>query len=126
MEKPKILIVEDDYDTLLFLRAFLKDNFEIEDCVSNEDFYKKIEKFKFDLIIMDIAIKGNKNGLQITRETRTSDKYKHIPILCLSAHVMEQDRRNALNAGADKFLPKPVANHILMKTIIELLKKNSS
>ncbi|MCL5030654.1 MAG: response regulator [Bacteroidetes bacterium] len=123
MEIPKILIVEDDYDTLQFLRLFLQNNFEIKDCGSNEGFYELIENFNFDLIIMDIAIKGNKNGLQITREMKTSDKYKHIPILCLSAHVMEQDRRNALTAGADKFLPKPVANHILMKTILGLLKK---
>ena len=123
MEKQKILIVEDDYETLIFLRFLLKNNFEILDCGSNDDFYEKIEKHAFDLIIMDIAIKGNKNGLQITKEIKTSDKYKHIPILCLSAHVMPQDKRNALEAGANKFLPKPIANHILLNTILELLKK---
>ncbi len=123
MNRSKILIVEDDYDTLQFLRLLLEKYYDIEDCRTDESFNELIDKLTFDLIIMDIAIKGYKNGLQITREMKSSNKYKHIPILCLSAHVMEQDKRNAIDAGVDKFLPKPVANCALLKTISELLQK---
>ena len=70
---------------------------------------------------MDIAIKGHKDGLQITREIKNSDSYKNIPILCLSAHVLESDKENALNAGVDKFLAKPVSNQILMETINSMI-----
>jgi DNA-binding response OmpR family regulator len=121
MEKLKILIVEDDYDTLTFLNFFLGKKFDIETCRTDEEFYSAIKKCYYDLIIMDIAIKGRKNGLQITKEIKNSNEYKNIPVLCISAHVMETDKENALNAGVDKFLSKPVSNSVLMETINNMI-----
>ncbi|MGA7723010.1 MAG: response regulator [Ignavibacteriaceae bacterium] len=121
MEKSKILIVEDDYDTLTFLNFFLGKKFNLETCRTDEEFYTAIKKCFYDLIIMDIAIKGRKNGLQITKELKDSDEYRSIPILCISAHVMESDKENAFNAGVDKFLSKPVSNTVLMETINNMI-----
>jgi CheY-like chemotaxis protein len=121
MEKSKILIVEDDYDTLTFLNFFLGKKFDIETCRTDEEFYTAIKKSFYDLIIMDIAIKGRKNGLQITKELKDSVEYRSIPILCISAHVMESDKENAFNAGVDKFLSKPVSNTVLMETINNMI-----
>ena len=121
MEKPKILIVEDDYDTLMFLNLFLGKKFDIETCRTDEEFYKIINKWCYDLIIMDIAIRGRKDGLQITKELKNSAEFKSIPVLCVSAHVMERDRENAMLAGVDKFLAKPVSNALLMETINNML-----
>jgi CheY-like chemotaxis protein len=121
MEKSKILIVEDDYDTLTFLNFFLGKKFDLETCRTDEEFYTAIKKCFYDLIIMDIAIKGRKNGLQITKELKDSDEYRSIPILCISAHVMESDKENAFNAGVDKFLSKPVSNTVLMETINNMI-----
>ena len=98
MEKLKILIVEDDYDTLTFLNLLLGKKFDIETCRTDEEFYVVIKKWCYDLIIMDIAIQGHKDGLQITKELKNSDEYKSIPILCISAHVMERDKENAFQS----------------------------
>jgi len=121
MEKLKILIVEDDYDTLAFLKLLLGKKFDIETCRTDEEFYVVIKKWRYDLIIMDIAIRGNKDGLQITRELKNSGEYKSIPVLCISAHVMERDRENAFRAGVDKFLAKPVSNKVLIETIDDMI-----
>jgi DNA-binding response OmpR family regulator len=121
MDKSKLLIVEDDFDTLTFLKLFLGKKFDIEACRSDEEFYEIIRKCNYNLIIMDIAIKGRKDGLQITRELKNSEEYKNIPVLCLSAHVLEKDKENALKAGVDKFLPKPVSNQVLMETINSMI-----
>ncbi|MDR3627515.1 MAG: response regulator [Ignavibacteriaceae bacterium] len=121
MDRSKILIVEDDFDTLTFLKLFLGKKFDIEACRSDEEFYEIIGKCCYNLIIMDIAIKGRKDGLQITRELKSAGQYKNIPVLCLSAHVLEKDKENALKAGVDKFLPKPVSNQLLMETINSLI-----
>ncbi|PIS44623.1 MAG: DNA-binding response regulator, partial [Ignavibacteria bacterium CG08_land_8_20_14_0_20_37_9] len=43
------------------------------------------------------------------------------PIVCYSAHVFSQDKMNALNAGADIFLAKPVSKEILVETIEKAL-----
>lgn len=121
MDRSKVLIVEDDFDTLTFLKLFLGKKFDIEACRSDEEFYEVLGKCCYNLIIMDIAIKGRKDGLQLTRELKNSEEYKNIPVLCLSAHVLEKDKDNALKAGVDKFLPKPVSNQVLMETINSLI-----
>ncbi len=125
ISRAKILIVEDDHDTQLFLDLFLGRSFDLEMCRSNQTFYEKIKAFKFDLILWDIAAKGRKNDLQIIREIKNSGEHKDIPVICLSAHVLEKDKNNAIEAGADVFLPKPVSNDLLLESIIKLLTKRN-
>lgn len=121
MEKLKILIVEDDYDTLTFLNLLLGKKFDIETCRTDEEFYVVIKKWCYNLIIMDIAIRGHKDGLQLTKELKNSNEYKGIPVLCISAHVMEKDKENAFKAGVNKFLAKPVSNKVLIETIDDMI-----
>jgi CheY-like chemotaxis protein len=122
MNKSKILIVEDDNDTQKFLKLFLGKKFEIEVCNSDITFYESIKNTKFDLIIMDISIKGSKNGLQLTKELKNSENFKYIPIICLTAHIFDADRKNAYLAGADLFLGKPISNDLLLQTIESFIK----
>ncbi len=122
-KKPKILITEDDFENQKFLEMFLKRNFDVYICDSAQSFYDNINNTKFDLVLMDISLKGNKNGLELTEELRKIPAYKNIPVVCLSAHAFKKDRENAFNAGVDIFLTKPVENKILLNTLLELIKK---
>ena len=119
--KPKLLVVEDDYENQKFLQIFLKRKFDLEICDNSESFYEKIGQSQFDIILMDISLKGKKDGLQLTRELREKDEYKSIPIVGLSAHAFQRDKDNAYNAGIDIFLTKPVQNDVLMDTLLKAL-----
>lgn len=123
VKKPKLLIVEDDYENQKFLQIFLKRQFELEICDNADSFYKKIEDNDFDIILMDISLRGKKDGLQLTRELREKSDYKNIPIVGLSAHAFQRDKDNAYNAGIDVFLTKPVQNDVLMNTLLKTLKE---
>ena len=123
--KPKLLIVEDDYENQKFLQIFLKRKFEIEICDSSESFYKRLDESKFDIILMDISLRGKKDGLQLTRELREMDEYHNLPIVGLSAHAFQRDKDNAYNAGVDVFLTKPVQNDVLMDTLTKTLEKKT-
>ena len=118
-KKPKLLITEDDFENQKFLEMFLRRNFEVEVCDSDQSFYEHLNKIKFDIILMDISLRGNKNGLELTKELRNMPGYEKIPVVCLSAHAFKKDRDNALNAGADAFLTKPVENKLLLNTLLE-------
>ncbi len=122
-KKPKILVTEDDFENQKFLEMFLKRNFDVYICDSAESFYDNIKNVKFDLVLMDISLKGNKNGLELTEELKNMPGYENIPVVCLSAHAFKKDRENAFNAGVDVFLTKPVENKILLNTLLDLLKK---
>lgn len=121
--KPKILVTEDDYENQKFLEMFLRRKFEVSICDSEQSFYEKLKNNKFDIILMDISLRGNKNGLELTRELRKIKGYENVPVICLSAHAFKKDRENALDAGVDVFLTKPVENNVLMNTLVESLSK---
>ena len=123
--KPKLLVVEDDYENQKFLQIFLRRVFDIEICDSGETFYEKLNNSKFDIILMDISLRGKKDGLQLTREIRQTEEYKNLPVVGLSAHAFQRDKDNAYNAGVDVFLTKPVQNDVLMDTLIKTLNKKS-
>ncbi|MCF8240640.1 MAG: response regulator [Melioribacteraceae bacterium] len=124
-KKPKLLVVEDDYENQKFLQIFLKRKFKLEICDSSDTFYEKLKEQDFDIILMDISLRGKKDGLQLTRELREMPKYKDLPIVGLSAHAFQRDKDNAYNAGVNQFLTKPVQNDVLMDTLVNEYEKHS-
>lgn len=124
-EKPLLLIVEDDFENQKFLQFFLRKYFRIEVCDSAETFYQKMKEHKFDIILMDISLRGKKDGLQITKEIRKSSEYADIPIVGLSAHAFQKDKDNAYDAGVDLFITKPVQNDVLLDSLYNTLSQKT-
>lgn len=73
-----------------------------------------------DLILMDMSL-PDMNGVDVTRELRTSGPSQSIPIIMLTAHAREQDRKLAMAAGCDEFETKPVDFKLLVQKIDSLL-----
>ncbi len=117
-KKPKLLIVEDDFENQKFLELFMRRKFDVASCDSADTFYAQLKKQKFDIFLMDISLRGNKDGLQLTRELREMEEYKDVPIVGLSAHAFQRDKENAKKAGVDTFLTKPIQNDVLMKQVL--------
>lgn len=124
--KPRILITEDDIENQRFLKMFLGRNFIADICDSDVSLYEHLNSREYDVILMDISLKGNKNGLELTRELKSNLKYKNIPIVCLTAHAFKKDYDNAMKAGVDIFLTKPVDNHILLQTLLDAAHKKNT
>ncbi len=121
-EKPRLLITEDDFENQKFLQLFLKKYFMVDICDSSESFYNLMGREKYDIILMDISIKGDKNGLDLTREVRNNPDFSEIPVVCYTAHAFNKDRINALDAGCDIYLSKPSDIHTLLNALFDLLK----
>lgn len=122
-QKPRLLITEDDYENRKFLELFLKKYFTIDICDSSESFYALMNKGKYDIILMDISIKGKKDGLELTRELKNDPNYSNIPVICYTAHAFNKDRLNALDAGCDAYLSKPSDIHTLLNSLFDLLRE---
>jgi len=119
--KPRLLITEDDVENQKFLQFFLKRYFYVETCDSSDTFYEKINKNMYDVILMDISIKGNKNGLELTRELKSNPNLSKILVVCYTAHAFNKDRINALDAGCDAYISKPTDVYSLLNSLISLL-----
>jgi DNA-binding response OmpR family regulator len=118
----KMLIVEDDNLTINLMRRIFRDDYEIFNCDSAEEFYEKYSNNNFDIIIMDVSLKGGKNGLDLTKEIKASPSYTGTPILCLTAHAQLKIQEKAIESGADLFITKPVSNKVLREAVEFLLK----
>jgi CheY-like chemotaxis protein len=77
-----------------------------------------------DLILMDLGLPGI-DGWEATRQLKSFDDTKDIPIIVLSAHAMTNDREMALAAGGDDFDTKPVRFQQLLGKIESLLMKDA-
>jgi DNA-binding response OmpR family regulator len=121
-QKPKLLIIEDDFENQKFLNFFLKRYFRVDVCDSSDTFYELINKEKADIILMDISIRGPKNGLQLTKELKDDPKFSKIPVICYTAHAFNKDRLNAIDAGCDAYISKPSDIHTLLNSLFDLLR----
>lgn len=110
--KHRILVIDDDVDILSVMTISLKDQgFDVEGTLNGEEVINKVDKFKPDLIIMDIFLSGT-NGKEICKKLKQAKKTASIPIILISAH--RQLRDTVKECGANGFINKPFDNADLL------------
>ena len=124
-EKKKLLIIEDDDLTQKFFQTYLSSYFGVYSCFTVDEFYKKITENKYDIILMDLSLRGSKDGLDLTKELRITEQYRTTPIIALTANALKRDEEASYKAGITKFLRKPIDNKTLLKTLLGFANKSS-
>jgi CheY-like chemotaxis protein len=123
---PLILIVDDDPSSLMLATAALEaDGFEVAGSESAEVARNAIAKRKPALILMDIGLPGM-DGLDFTKELKSSGRTASIPIVALTANNMPLHERAARAAGCEGFISKPVSPAALtaeVRTFLNLGRK---
>jgi len=125
-ENLSALVAEDNPVNQMIIKKILS-NWNIKVDVA-PDGIKVIEKLKenhYDLILMDLHM-PLMNGYEATRKIRTEmvDGKQNIPIISLSAAVMEEEQKLAMDAGVNDILGKPFDPAVLYHKIKELVKTN--
>jgi two-component system KDP operon response regulator KdpE len=102
--KPKILVVDDELAMRRFLRVSLHANgYELVEAENAEQGITQAAAYTPDLILLDLGL-PDQDGLVVTQRLR---EWSQTPIIVLSARGQEQDKVQALDAGADDYLTKP-------------------
>jgi DNA-binding response OmpR family regulator len=105
--KPRILIVDDESDLVAVLRFGLEvEGFDVIDAGDGEEGLKRAREEHPDLLVLDLML-PKLDGYKVCRALKFDERYKTLPIFILSARSGEQDRRLALDMGADVFISKP-------------------
>ena len=103
-EGPKILVVEDEQEIRRFLRVSLASHgYRLVESATGKDGLMQAASQQPDLILLDLGL-PDMDGMQLIAEVR---QWSHVPIVILSARGQDQDKVNALDAGADDYLTKP-------------------
>ena len=104
--KGNILVVDDSITTRTMERSILiTHGYQVTIAVSGEDALEKIANDSFDLVISDIEMPGI-NGFDLTRMLRTLEEYREVPIIIVSSMSRDEDKRNAIEAGAQAYIVK--------------------
>ena len=119
VRRPSILVVEDEPDNQILIRTILKKTYEFRMASSADEARRELEApgNQIELILMDWSLKGDEDGVTLTRNLRLDERYKNIPVVALTAHASVEDRKLAKATGFDAFLGKPVDRDELFRTL---------
>jgi two-component system cell cycle response regulator DivK len=121
-----ILIVEDNEKNLKLVRDVLQvKGYATTEAVTAEEGIRIAVERKPDLILMDIQLPGM-NGIDALGVLRADPATAHIPVIAVTASVMQQDRKHITEAGFTAYLGKPLDLKEFLATVKRVLEERQA
>ena len=115
--KAKILIVDDDIDTVeLLTKRFHAEEYDTSEAYDGEQAMQQVEEYKPDLILLDIMM-PKIDGYEVCRRLKGSEDTRLIPIIMLTAKGKMPDKVKGLGIGADDYIAKPFDYRELLQRV---------
>jgi diguanylate cyclase (GGDEF)-like protein len=115
---PRVLSVEDDPDQAVLIRSYLESaGYEVSVATGPREFEEAMISFRPDLVLMDILLPGGVSGYDLARYLRQDERYATLPILFLTSQRQMDVRIEAVKAGGDDHLAKPIVPGLLLSTV---------
>jgi two-component system KDP operon response regulator KdpE len=119
----KILVVDDERPIRRFLSASLGGRYTVLEAENGEKAIQSAAVNLPDVIILDLGL-PDMDGIDVTRRLR---EWTEVPVIVISVRDSEQDKVDALDAGADDYLTKPFgASELLARIRVALRRSNKS
>lgn len=113
----RVMIVEDDRSQAMFAESVLrKAGMETMAVTDPLETLERLERFKPDLVLMDLYM-PNISGMELTAIIRERDQFINTPIVFLSGEQDSEKHFEALSAGGDDFLAKPIRPKFLISAV---------
>ena len=117
----QILVVDDDRNTRLLLRAVLQaENYTVFTAENGEDALRVMDREHIDLVVLDVMM-PKMDGYEFTRILRQTDN--NLPILMVSARQQPADKRQGFLVGTDDYITKPIDEVEMLLRIKALLRR---
>jgi CheY-like chemotaxis protein len=116
----RILLVEDNEVNRTIATKLLEKRGHVVIAVENGALaVERTASDHFDVVLMDVQMPVM-DGLTATTHIRTREHGTgtHLPIVAVTAHALEEDRRRCFAAGMDAYLPKPIKSSDLFATVL--------
>lgn len=113
----KILVVDDEKPIYLYLqKKFTKLGYTALTAEDGEEAVATAFLNLPDLIILDVKL-PKLSGIEVCKRLKAEERTRHIPILMLSAKAQSSEIKEGLEAGADKYLCKPISFPDLLQEV---------
>ena len=122
----RVLVVEDVLANQIVARDMLERmGLRVTVADSGKGALSLIERERFDVVLMDVQMEGM-DGFEATRRIRMLKAARDLPILAITAAVLDEDRRDADAAGMNGVIAKPIDPHVLLDTLMQCLNHSVS
>lgn len=125
IEKPSILLVEDDDDFRFYLKDNLKSYYKVTEARNGKEGWQKALSHHPLLVVSDISMPVL-DGIQLINKLKSDKRTSHIPVILLTALTGEESQLKGLATGANDYMTKPFNFEILNSKIKNLLLLNKS
>lgn len=118
MKKKRILLVDDEVSFTRLLKLNLEGTGDYEADVANSgaDGLKKVQAEKPDLVLLDIMMPGEYDGIQTLKKIKEIDS--SIPVAMVTAVWNEDEGKRAFEAGAYEYITKPIDLEYLKRAVL--------
>lgn len=122
-EKMKLLVLDDDEISRFYISYVYKKTALVDTAEDAESAIMKASEFVYDIVILDIGLKGQLTGIDVLKELRKLPEYQKVPIIAFTAFVMPGDREKFLSEGFDDYIAKPLIRDDLFALVNKNLQK---
>ena len=120
LNRPKILVVDDDVDVAQYLRHIFASDYEVVNRYSAEEALEDLEEVKPDLILSDI-IMDKMSGYEFCRVLKNDLMFSHIPVILITAMSKMNEQIEGLKLGAVAYVTKPFDPAYLKALVVSQL-----
>ncbi|PUE65598.1 response regulator [Arcobacter caeni] len=122
----KILLVEDNIQNQEIATEFLqKANISVKIANNGKEAIEILENNEFDGVLMDCQM-PILDGYEATKEIRKIEKFKDLPIIAMTANVMQGDKDKCISFGMNDYIAKPLDFNKFYETLIKWIKPKNS
>jgi two-component system cell cycle response regulator DivK len=123
--RPILLVEDNELNRDMLVRRLKRAGLDVLTACDGQEALDLMTSEQPAAVLMDMSLPVL-DGWTACRMARQDDRIKHIPIIALTAHALEEDRTKAMEAGCDDYATKPVDFPELLNKIKALLAKGAA
>jgi len=120
MQKPILVIVEDEKPIAKAEALILKEAYDVHVAHDGEAGWQKIKEVNPDCVVLDVMM-PKVNGFELCKRIRDDDQLATIKIVMVTAKNQDKDEMKGMNLGADDYIMKPFEPAELLHVVRQVL-----
>lgn len=120
---PNILSIEDNLLNSELVILFLRKICKVDSAIDYNQAIEKINKNKYDAILIDINLGSGPSGIDIAKEIRSKKDLKDTPLIAITGYALLKDEKKLLDEGFNFYIAKPYEKDDLVNIIEKAIKK---
>lgn len=117
----RVLAVDDDPSMLQIIEEMLPGSFQVDTASDPETAIRQAREHVYDLVLLDINLKDERNGIAVLEELRTVEGIKDALMIAVTAYALPGDGEGFHEAGFDGYVSKPFTRETLRENLIQVL-----